>query len=142
MVSTLSRRLGLILALILPLTSAAATNTVVEASQKSRLPCDPQTARSLTARRTAVAPIIDGQLEKEVWSKAAVSERFVDLISGERTHRDTRVQLLWDDTHLYAAYTIDDSQVRPQVTQHNDPIHNANDVVRFLAAHTAYNSKQ
>lgn len=138
MVSTLSQRLGLILALSLPLSAAVATNTVVEASQKSHLPCDPQTTRSLTARRTAVAPIIDGQLEKEVWSKAAVSERFVDLISGERTHRDTRVQLLWDDTHLYAAYTIEEPQVRAQLTQHNDPIYTENDVELFIAGDNAY----
>ena len=120
------------------LTVAAATNTVSEAPQRSKLPCDPQVAKTLVARKTSAAPVIDGKLEESVWSQAVVSERFVDLISGDRSYLDTRVRLLWDDTHLYAAYTIEEPKVRAQLTQHNDPIYTENDVELFIAGDNAY----
>ena len=131
-------RLGAFLLLGSTLLVSAATNTVTEATQKSRLPCDPQIAKTLVARKTTVAPKIDGQLEKAVWSQAPVSQRFVDLISGDKSYLDTRVQLLWDDTHLYAAYTIEEPKVRAQLTQHNDAIYTENDVELFIAGDNAY----
>ena len=85
-----------------------------------------------------MAPKIDGQLEQAVWSQAPVSQRFVDLISGDRSYLDTRVQLLWDETHLYAAYTIQEPKVRAQLTQHNDAIYTENDVELFIAGDNAY----
>ena len=109
-----------------------------EAPQRSKLPCDPQVAKTLVARKTSAAPVIDGKLEESVWSQAVVSERFVDLISGDRSYLDTRVRLLWDDTHLYAAYTIEEPKVRAQLTQHNDPIYTENDVELFIAGDNAY----
>ena len=120
------------------LTLSAATNTAAVAASRAKLPCDPQAAKTLVARKTPVAPVIDGKLEDSVWSKAVVSERFVDLISGDRAHLDTRVRLLWDDTHLYAAYTIEEPKVRAQLTQHNDPIYTENDVELFIAGDNAY----
>lgn len=131
-------RLGAPLVLGSSLLVSAATNTVTEATQKSRLPCDPQIAKTLVARRTTVAPKIDGQAEAAVWSQAPVSQRFVDLISGDRSYLDTRVQLLWDETHLYAAYTIEEPKVRAQLTQHNDAIYTENDVELFIAGDNAY----
>jgi hypothetical protein len=131
-------RLGAFLLLVSTLLVSAATNAVTEASQKSRLPCDPQIAKTLVARKTTVAPKIDGQLEQEVWSQAPVSGRFVDLISGDKSYLDTRVQLLWDETHLYAAYTIEEPKVRAQLTQHNDAIYTENDVELFIAGDNAY----
>lgn len=117
---------------------AAATNTVSEASGKSRLPCDPQAAKTVIARPTRVAPKIDGVLEEAVWSQAVVSERFADLVSGDRTRLDTRVRLLWDDTHLYVGYTVEEPKVRAQMTRHNDPIYYENDVELFIAGDNAY----
>ena len=92
----------------------------------------------LVARKTSVAPVIDGKLEDSVWSQALVSERFADLVSGDRAHLDTRVRLLWDDTHLYVAYTAEEPKVRAQLTQHNDPIYTENDVELFIAGDNAY----
>jgi len=131
-------RLGAFLLLGSSLLVSAATNAVTEATLKSRLPCDPQIAKTLVARKTSVAPKIDGQLEKAVWSQAPVSQRFVDLISGDQSYLDTRVQLLWDETHLYAAYTIEEPKVRAQLTQHNDAIYTENDVELFIAGDNAY----
>ena len=130
--------LPMVIAVGSTLTVAAATNTVSEAPQRSKLPCDPQVAKTLVARKTSAAPVIDGKLEESVWSQAVVSERFVDLISGDRSYLDTRVRLLWDDTHLYAAYTIEEPKVRAQLTQHNDPIYTENDVELFIAGDNAY----
>lgn len=132
------RRLILV-ALVGPaLAFAADTNPVAPASLKSRLPCDPDAARKIVARPTRVAPKIDGVLEESVWSQAEVSERFVDLVSGQPTRFDTRVRLLWDQTHLYVAYTVEEPKVRAQMTRHNDPIYYENDVELFIAGDNAY----
>ncbi len=132
------RHLRALVALGVSFHLAAATNSVSETAQRSKLPCDPQVAKLLVARKTPVAPIIDGKLEDSVWSQAVVSERFVDLISGDPSYLDTRVRLLWDDTYLYAAYTIEEPKVRAQLTQHNDPIYTENDVELFIAGDNAY----
>jgi hypothetical protein len=67
-------RFGTLLFLGHALVVSAATNAVTEATQKSRLPCDPQIAKTLVARKTPVAPTIDGKLEESVWSHATVSQ--------------------------------------------------------------------
>jgi len=131
-------RFGTLLFLGHALVVSAATNAVTEATQKSRLPCDPQIAKTLVARKTSVAPTIDGKLEESVWSHATVSQRFVDLISGDGSYLDTRVRLLWDDTNLYAAYTIEEPKVRAQLTQHTDAIYTENDVELFIAGDNSY----
>lgn len=108
------------------------------AKQRSRLPCDPEKATVLTARRAAGPVVVDGKPDEKAWAGAEESARFVDLIAGTPAFRDTRVRLLWDDTNLYAAYRVEEPRVRAKLVQHNDPIYTENDVEFFIAGDDAY----
>lgn len=108
------------------------------AQTASRIPCDPEAAVRLVARRTAGPVVIDGRLDEAAWKGANTSSRFVDMISGQPTRFDTRVRLLWDEQNLYVAYEIEEPLVRAAFTAHNDPIYYENDVELFIAGEDAY----
>lgn len=91
-----------------------------------------------TAYRTPAAPVIDGKLDEAIWSRAPVSPRYVDLISGARVIHDTRATLVWDDTHLYFGIRVEEPLVRAKFTENNAPIYEDNDVEVFIGGADAY----
>jgi hypothetical protein len=108
------------------------------AAERSKIPCDSGAARVLTARRASGPVVVDGRLDDTAWAGAEESARFVDLIAGTPTFRDTRVKLLWDDVNLYVGYRIEEPRVRAMLTRRNDPIYTENDVEFFIAGDDAY----
>jgi len=109
-----------------------------EPATRSSLPCDPEKATVLTARRAAGPVVIDGRPDEAAWAGAETSVRFVDLIAGTPTRHDTRVRLLWDDENLYVSYRVEEPHVRASLANHNDPIYTENDVELFIAGPDAY----
>ena len=49
--------------------------------------------------------VIDGNINKEIWQKVTWSKRFVDIVTGEPGMYNTQTAILWNDTHLYIAFT-------------------------------------
>ena len=67
--------------------------------------------KSVRIVRTASAPVIDGVLDEGVWEQAGVLDDFHEVSPNEyeEPSQETRVYLLYDDTHLYiGAQLLDD----------------------------------
>lgn len=107
-------------------------------STQSRIPCADEDIPRYKAHRVTAAPVIDGLLTEDDWQVAPRSSRFVDLIQGTPTHFDTRAAVLWDDTHLYIAYWIEEPDVRATLTKRDAPIYQDNDVELFIAGRDGY----
>jgi len=67
--------------------------------------------KSVRIVRTASAPVIDGVLDEGVWEQAGVLDDFHEVSPNEyeEPSQETRVYLLYDETHLYiGAQLLDD----------------------------------
>jgi hypothetical protein len=91
-----------------------------------------------TCLRTKGPLKIDGYLDEECWRKAAKSPRFVDLVTGVPGIFDTRVAALWDESHLYIAFWIEEPMVQAKLTQRDSPIYTENDVEVFIGGIDCY----
>ncbi|WP_423067536.1 carbohydrate-binding family 9-like protein [Devosia sp. CN2-171] len=92
----------------------------------------------LTAYR-ALAPLtVDGKLDEPSWRLAPRSPRFVDLITGQPTIHDTRAAVLWDDTHLYVGFWVEEPFVAAKLTERDSLIWSENDIELFIAGKDAY----
>ena len=108
------------------------------ATGPGKFPCPEDEVARYTAHRINEPVRIDGSLDEPVWQHAPRSPRFIDILSGGRTIHDTHAMVVWDDTHLYIAYRIEEPFVRAKYTNQNDPIYYDNDVEFFIASRDAY----
>lgn len=92
----------------------------------------------LTAYRALSPLTIDGKLDEQSWRLAPRSPRFVDLITGRPTIHDTRAAVLWDDTHLYVGYWVEEPFVAATLTERDSLIWSENDIELFIAGKDAY----
>jgi len=77
---------------------------------------------------------IDGQLDEEVWEKAAETAPFAD-ISGEgfpTPKYTTKARMLWDDDYLYVAAVLEEPNIVANLTQRDTIIYHDNDFEVFL----------
>lgn len=91
-----------------------------------------------TCYRTRRPLTIDGRLDEAPWQKAPRSRRFVDMLSGEPAHFDTRAAALWDERYLYVGFWIEEPFVTATLTERDQPIFVDNDVEVFIDAGDAY----
>lgn len=75
-----------------------------------------------TARRVPVPLVIDGRLDEAAWRVAERSPHFTDLVAGNPAVHDTRAAVLWDDTHLYVGYWVEEPFVAATLTERDAPI--------------------
>jgi hypothetical protein len=76
---------------------------------------------------------IDGRLDEPAWQAASWSDPFGAIATGERVERETRIALLWDDRCLYAAYRVEDPDIRATMTGFHDHVYmNDEDVELFV----------
>lgn len=91
-----------------------------------------------TCYRTSQPIVIDGRLNEAAWAAAPVSERFTDIVTGERAWFDTRVRLLWDQQYLYFGFTAEETDVWGTLTERDSKIYEENDLEIFIAGRDAY----
>src|SRR5262245_27265573 len=106
--------------------------------EKAPFPCNEKDIPHYTAYRLKDAIKVDGVLNESGWRSAPRSSRFVDLISGQPTLYDTRAALLWDDSHLYVGYWVEEPNVAATLTERDSPIYKNNDVELFIAGKDSY----
>lgn len=94
--------------------------------------------RRIDATFVSTPITVDGQLDEMAWATSTASPPFVDLVSGQPTRYETRVQVLWDERFLYVGYTIEEPNVQAQFTKRDSPIYQENDVELFIAGEDAY----
>ncbi|HLJ96677.1 MAG TPA: carbohydrate-binding family 9-like protein [Gemmataceae bacterium] len=82
----------------------------------------PPVARSAECR-WATGPIqIDGRLDEAAWQQAQVISDFAVYWELRPAKTATKARLLWDDTYLYFAAEMEDSDLYADVTQRNGMI--------------------
>jgi hypothetical protein len=91
-----------------------------------------------TAHRAPGPIAIDGRLDEPDWETAPRSPRFSDLVRGAPGIHDTRAAVLWDDTHLYVGYWVEEPFVEGTLTERDSLIYKNNDVELFIAGRDAY----
>lgn len=73
--------------------------------------------------KTSENIMIDGNVDKDIWKKAKWSEPFTLIDTAGKVPLDTRIALLWNDEYLYAAYKVEDPDIRAVMTGFNDHIY-------------------
>jgi hypothetical protein len=77
---------------------------------------------AMQAMRSASEVTIDGRLDEPLWRSAPVAV-LVHSLDGEPVPDvETRVQLGWDDDHLYVAAVLEDDDVWSEYVEHDDPL--------------------
>ena len=75
---------------------------------------------------------IDGNANEAVWKNAKWTNNFID-IEGENTPKyQTRVKMLWDDTHYYILAQIEEPHVWGDITEHDAVVFYNNDFEVFI----------
>ncbi len=84
--------------------------------------------------RQATPLVIDGRLDDAAWLAAPWTEDFTDIEGDLRIKPrwQTRVKMLWDDTHLYLGAELQEPDVWATLTQHDSVIFYDNDFEVFL----------
>jgi hypothetical protein len=90
------------------------------------------------AFRVAAPIVVDGRLDEPGWKAAPRSPRFSDLVRGAPGIHDTRAAVLWDDTHLYVGYWVEEPFVEGTLTERDSLVYKNNDVELFVAGRDAY----
>ncbi|NKB69786.1 MAG: polyhydroxyalkanoate depolymerase [Candidatus Latescibacteria bacterium] len=91
-----------------------------------------------TAFRIDEPIAVDGHLDEPAWQRAKRSPRFADMISGARAVHDTRAAVLWDKTHLYVGFWVEEPNLQADLTERDAPIYRNNDVELFIAGRDSY----
>lgn len=81
---------------------------------------------------------IDGNLDKPVWERISKSRRFVDMVTGTPGWYDTRIGAVWNDSHLYIAFWIQEPNVQARMTERDSPVYHENDVEIFIGGDDCY----
>ncbi len=83
--------------------------------------------------RTAEPIAVDGRLDEPVWQRVTWSAPFVKMDTGAPVSLESRIALVWDDTHLYAAYRYEDHEIWGTHVEHHDHVyHNDSDAEIFV----------
>jgi hypothetical protein len=97
-----------------------------------------------TVRRAARAPVIDGELDDEVW-KAAAPVVLRGSFDGRQPSLRTEARLAYDGEHLYVAFDVEDPDVWGTLRDRDAPIYEQEVVEIFLDANAdgrTYNEMQ
>lgn len=92
------------------------------------------TPKNYVVGYTDVAPVIDGNINDEVWKNAEWSDSFQD-IEGDlkpKPYYDTKVKMLWDNAYLYIAANLDDENVWAYLTERDQIVFFDNDFEVFI----------
>jgi hypothetical protein len=83
-------------------------------------------------KRAAGKITVDGKLDEAAWAGAAAAELVFPWEAQTGAKQKTRVRLLWDAEHLYAAYQCDDADVVAHFDHRDDPTYRDDAVEIFL----------
>ena len=90
------------------------------------------------AQKIFVDFVVDGNLEKSIWSSATWSSPFVDMATGESAEYETRCSILWSETRLYVAFRAEEPNIQAHLTQRDSLIFLENDLELFIDGIDSY----
>ena len=83
---------------------------------------------------TTEEPFIDGNINDRVWNNAAWSNYFRDIEGDLKPEplQKTRIKMLWNDTYLFVAAELEESNVWAYLKNHDDIVFYDNDFEVFI----------
>ncbi len=83
-------------------------------------PVASENVREYTVSHTTAPLTIDGRLDEPAWQTAPFTEDFVLYADGQTPQKSTKAQMLWDNTFLYIAFSLEDRDVWATMSNHDD----------------------
>jgi hypothetical protein len=122
------RALSVLALAALSLTVASTAPTKVP---EPKISFDP---RTYVCYRAAAPVQVDGNLDEDVWTKAAWSDPFVDIEGAPRVRPRLRtmVKMLWDDSYFYIGAYLEEPNLWATLTEHDAVIYQDNDFEVFI----------
>ena len=79
-------------------------------------------------------PRLDGRLDEGAWAAAPWSDPYRDIQGPElpAPRFDTRMKMLWDDTHLYIGVVMEEPDLWATYTEHDQIVFHENDFEIFI----------
>ena len=90
-----------------------------------------------TIRRAAGPIAVDGHLDEPSWGAAQVIDQFAFPWWTAGAKDRTEARLLWDDVHLYVAFTAHDPHISATLTERDSPVSRDDCVEVFIAPDTS-----
>jgi hypothetical protein len=90
------------------------------------------------ARKISASITVNGNLNKEVWQNAGWSKRFVDMVTGNPGMFNTQTAILWNDTHLYIAFRVEEPFLEARLTERDSIIFLESDIEVFIDGGDCY----
>ncbi len=92
------------------------------------------TPKGYVVQHTSQPLTLDGNLRESDWQKAAWTTDFVDIEGAAKPlpSLQTRVKMLWNDSTLFIAATMQEPQIWATQTHHDDIIYKDNDFEVFI----------
>jgi hypothetical protein len=90
--------------------------------------------KGYVVQHTSQPLTLDGNLQESDWQKAAWTSDFVDIEGAKKPLPtfQTRVKMLWNDSTLFIAATLQEPQIWATQTHHDDIIYKDNDFEVFI----------
>ena len=76
---------------------------------------------SYTIHKTSETMLIDGLLNESSWNNVPFTKNFI-LLNGNAATLITKAKAVWDDTHLYFAFVVEDTSIWATYTKKDDYI--------------------
>jgi len=92
------------------------------------------TPLNYTIRYTQTPPVIDGDINDEVWKNAGWTAQFQDIEGDLKPYPSlqTQVKMLWDDSCLYIAAQLQEPNVWAYLKRHDAVVFHDNDFEVFI----------
>lgn len=83
-----------------------------------------QDVKSYTVAKIDTQLVIDGVLDEDVWINADTTSYFVILGNDtDPPKAPTWAKMLWDDDYLYVGFYVEDSRIRAEYLDRDDPLY-------------------
>ena len=87
---------------------------------------------SLRADHAGTAIAVDGRTDEAAWGSAPASSAFVNTLNGAAADVRATAKVLWDDTNLYVAVDVADTDVRHALTARDAHLWEQDDAVELM----------
>ena len=92
------------------------------------------TPRHYAAVFTPQPPVVDGNLSDKTWEKSVWTASFVDIEGSTKAlpKQNTRMKMMWNDTHLFIAAELEETDLSATLHKHDQVVFHDNDFEIFI----------
>eukprot|EP00746_Dinoflagellata_sp_MGD_P004296 gnl/MRDRNA2_/MRDRNA2_108286_c0_seq1.p1 gnl/MRDRNA2_/MRDRNA2_108286_c0~~gnl/MRDRNA2_/MRDRNA2_108286_c0_seq1.p1 ORF type:complete len:419 (+),score=62.21 gnl/MRDRNA2_/MRDRNA2_108286_c0_seq1:91-1257(+) len=95
-------------------------------------PFDTAYPRQYVAYKTSKPPVLDGNLDEDLWKDVPWTSDFVDISTDVIPRKRSRAKIRFDDEFLYFGALMEEDEIWANITKHDSVIYHDNDFEVFL----------